>query len=282
MGWVAINPRAFVTNDGEAVTYTSTTFTGSFGNAMFDNAAVGTFAANANAPYTKSDIGHADTSLCFRVVSCGIRIRYSGTALNQGGTIVALRDPTHDSLYQRTITEVQAELQARTLPVARDKWTTLLYAPYAEADFKLEHGTSHIIDLTSSLHNSWFMGFVVQAPDPSVSLPFQLEAYAVIEVQGKNVRGQQVRHTDPVGLAAGIQAATFHQASNASVADRTVAFFKKAEETIVNGVSRVEHIADATENVIGSLTGIGSGLSRGYDVASRSIGLAADFAELAI
>jgi hypothetical protein len=155
--------------------------------------------ANSNSDYAFAQLGEGNTQFNYKVVSCGLKIRYTGTELDRGGQLIGLQDQDHQSMYLRTLASIDGEETSRRFPVNR-KWKRVLYRPL----------DSHDLDFQSAVYTytaaptdvNFYMAFICQAPDPAVSLVFEWEYFSNYEIIGRNVRGLTDSHVDPVGAAA--------------------------------------------------------------------------------
>jgi hypothetical protein len=207
VGFICIDPTHMCFNDVPCVISSKSSYAGT---AMALNDTANINLDLSNAPYLETDIGQSGNNLSYRIVACGLRVRYTGTELDRGGTIHALVDPTHDPMLNRTIANFGAEKQTRRLPVNRS-WSSIIYRPAHQDELLMLEAApaantkSPAITVTSGSF-SWYMGMLI-APANATSLPsFEYEAAVICEYQGRNVRGQKMTHADPVGLSAAIQA----------------------------------------------------------------------------
>jgi len=70
-----------------------------------------------------------------RIVSFGIRLRYTGTELNRSGSIVTVEEPNHISLNGRSVADLLL-LDRTTQQQVDREWHTALYQPTALATEK--------------------------------------------------------------------------------------------------------------------------------------------------
>lgn len=153
--------------------------------------------SNTNSPYaTANYIPATPNSLQTRVVSSGLRIRYIGTELNRGGQIVGLHHPAHQTLSGFNIATMDTFKESGRLPVIRD-WTTLLYRPVDTNDL-------NFVSTFNPAVGQYFMGFCIQAADPSGANPqsFEYEFFSNYETQGAIVQNKKPSHVDPTGHGA--------------------------------------------------------------------------------
>lgn len=87
-----------------------------------------------NGPYTAAQLvrnsGDPESALSGRVVAVGARLVYTGTTLNQSGTVTCLQHPTHGTLTGTTNAQLQGFAQSDIGPFTREP-CTLIMAPAA-------------------------------------------------------------------------------------------------------------------------------------------------------
>lgn len=192
IGWVAMSPDWMIANNFPGV-YTSLA-TGTSAT-WFPFGSAGNYVElYSNSEYVDSNVGTGENQFEYRVVSAELKARYIGTELNRSGQKVALMDSNHQTLFNRTLSSLDAEETSKRFPVDRT-WTRVLYRPVDNDDFEF----SSVLPLPAS--NNHYMGIALQAPS-GVSTPFEFEAYATFEIFGKNIRGMTPSHVDPTGFGA--------------------------------------------------------------------------------
>lgn len=191
-GYILAEPTNMVVNDVDAVacstaasnvTVAANTVAGDPNIALF----------RSNSEYVQAQIGSGAGLVQYRIVAMGIRIRYIGTNLNQGGIINGLHEPDHDTLVGNGISQFDAQTEARRLPVTRN-WATVVFKPVNSVNFNFANATGG-----SSTNTAWYMGFVLQSAVPSQT--YEFEVYAIYELEGRIIRGKTPSHADPVGLS---------------------------------------------------------------------------------
>lgn len=195
IGYVCAAPPMASRADVDSVWYSSSSYAGTTFNT--NTATVGVLSGRTNSDYNDADYG-AGTLLRGRIVSSGLRIRYSATNLNRGGTVLGLITPNHNLLNGITFNVADNyECSARFTPST--KWQTLNYCPVAQDELMYDVfcGAAN-----ASINPFPYMGFIVQSPEPTIPITFQFEFYSVLEVQGINARGLVPSLADPAGFAA--------------------------------------------------------------------------------
>lgn len=240
--WIMATPRVGVVNDVSSVSGSLTTGT----NISWFNTSVGAdrFFATTNSEYTTAQVGTGENQLEYRVVSSGLRIRYTGTELNRGGIVVGIQDPNHNSLQDRLLTSVDAEEVSRRFNVKRD-WITILYSPVNNGDLNF-HST-----LPAGPPELWYLGFAIQAPAGTPST-YEFEFYSCYEAFGKNIRAMTPSPVDAAGFAA------VHSASSLGSALRpTDSPVGKVERTILAATAKHMAVSSShSQDVIGDIADI--------------------------
>lgn len=239
-GFIVVDPTRAMFNDGNAVYYTLSTFAGT----SIADTGTGVSVGNTNAQFSYLQVGPLASQLQFRVVACGVRIRYIGTENNRGGSKTGLSDPTHDTLIGRTVVNFNAEETSKRFAVNRN-WTQVLYRPVITNE--LEYAPQIY---STACPN---MGFIIQGASNTTPLEYEFEVYAIGEYQGRDARGQTSSHYDPTGFAA------VNTVSNTSLALRPNDHPDKTRENmmmqqtnhyIANGISTVSHTAQHISNAV--------------------------------
>lgn len=206
-GFVWCNPMNSLANDHDCVNFTLSDYTGGGGYAGVANGAGTTVygTARSNSEYNAASYGNTPGTAQGRVVSCGLRIRYSGTELNRAGTVVAFSDPTHSTINGMTPAQISLEVQSRRFPVSRE-WTTVLYTPVEADEYQLINVSNALVAANVAAGTlSWYMGF--QVIGAVAGTTFDWEMFTVFEVNGRSVRGMTPTHSDPTGLASAMNVA---------------------------------------------------------------------------
>lgn len=155
-----------------------------------------------NGPYSASQLvrnnGDPESTLSGRIVAVGARLVYTGTTLNQSGTITCLQHPTHGTLTGCTVSQLQGWAQSDIGPFTR-KPCTLVIAP-------------------ASVHEAAYpTGF--EATNSRLCYPFGADNAYHQTYEGNTVwQNFQVVDTVSVGIAApiagimvtGVAGSTFH------------------------------------------------------------------------
>lgn len=160
---------------------------GGYAGVTITSAAAGVTAARNNSPYLATDFGASQGKAQNRVVSWGIRVRYTGTRLNMGGTIIALHEPDHQSLNNFTEANLLAFERAHRFAVTDTAWTQVCYQPIATDEFNY---------LGTGAAGNPYLGLFIKSTSQNT---FEYECYLNYEVIGSNVRGKTPNDVDPQG-----------------------------------------------------------------------------------
>jgi hypothetical protein len=235
VGFISLDPRATAANDQHAIRYTSASYAGT---TIVDGTNPGVSTAVTNAPYASAQI---DPDIVqYRVVGCGLRVRYGGTELNRGGFKIAFVDPTHRSVETRDEASLLSEPQAKKLSVTRN-WTNLLYRPVLNSDISFNSNTTP---------DAPYMAVMLVSPDTSIAELFEWEVYSLLEYQGASVRGQTHTNADPVGFAA--VSAVANQTNGVmqgNSAGHVNQMMKAVHHYLGNGISGVVDVAQTIPKV---------------------------------
>jgi len=193
-GWIVAEPFYAVANNQAAVYFTTAAYTDTSSTAIdYVTPPTGLSSATTNSDYVSTQFGTAADDAVFRVVSAGVRVRYSGTEVNRGGIMVGFHDPNHKPLQGSLFSDVNNQ-EAKVATQVDDKmWTTVLWKPVDtdEMDFQTA--------FPSSVGVSYPMGVVIVAEPTS---NFQFEAYFNYEISGRNVQGKSLSPVDITGFNA--------------------------------------------------------------------------------
>lgn len=191
-GYILAEPTNMVANDIDAVSVsTAASAVTAAQNTVAGDAAIALFRTNSE--YTQAQFGTGAGLLQYRVVAMGIRVRYIGTNLNEGGILIGLHEPDHDTLVGSGITQFDAQVESRRMIVGK-RWTTVLYKPVNSVDANLRPNFA-----LASTNTAWYMGFVIQSAVTAQN--FEFEVYAIHELEGRTLRGKTPSHSDPVGYS---------------------------------------------------------------------------------
>lgn len=187
---------------------------------------------NLNFPYTYADCipTSTDTGAYVegRIISYGVRWRYTGTALNRGGRCFPFVSPNHDNLMGMTPDQIMSFTEVSSYPMV-EKWNTISISAIdaieqnypsvtnlqmtanTEAQYHAAcYPFSAMQRLGSINGNIGGCPLVVVVVAPSLDpMPFEVEIIAHVEYVGRHVQSNiSPSHTDPVAAAHTAEAAS--------------------------------------------------------------------------
>jgi hypothetical protein len=168
-----ISTDAAVAN--EPLAYNAGAYTG----VIIDNG-TGTGVADQHYNGEFASIQLQDGEVNTRLVSTGLRARYTGTNLNMGGVYTGLEEPDHRSLLGKGLSEVRAYDKAFSSPVDRN-WFEVTYQPVTSEEYNFHN---------SSFANASGEHFMVICVTGTPGNTFDLEAWINVEYTGPQARGK--------------------------------------------------------------------------------------------
>jgi hypothetical protein len=228
LGTVFANPF-FAANDKlEFLTGVETCFTGvvAYTNGASTSVAVRTYenqgtpngittSALSRSPYALTDFdtgpsGNPQPTIIgaqVRIVGAGLRVRYTGTKLNEGGTILIAKRQDGESFDNFTYDSISSMMNTQVRQLG-SKWHQVSYTPVQPSDYDYCRngcfGANEDINtlnadavLKASRHH---IGFVLKSAAPSQ--PFEWEYVVHVEFLGKVIDNISRSHSDIVGLSA--------------------------------------------------------------------------------
>jgi len=193
--YVVFDPRESIVNDRDCGYYSLA----GGGAVDIQTQSLAGISANfrSNSDYQTAQIGENSLLADYRVVGSGLRIRYVGTELQRGGTVVGLCEPTHCSLVGQTQTTMLAYDESAIFDATRN-WSNVVYRPFLDDDFDFIGTFPVKANLDSD--TCFFLGFTISGTVSGNSWDF--EAYTVSELNGVNIRGMTYSHADPQAFGA--------------------------------------------------------------------------------
>jgi hypothetical protein len=111
VGYLAVTPT--LCNDTDNYVFTTAAYTGD-GELDTGSGQIGvTSGSMVNAPYSDAQIAVGAPTLQGRLVSCGVKVSYTGTQLNMGGTYYAYTEPVQGALASNGGTLTYVDLATR-------------------------------------------------------------------------------------------------------------------------------------------------------------------------
>jgi hypothetical protein len=183
----------------------------------------------------------------FRVVAAGLRVKYTGNALNAAGIYTCVQHPNHLSLSQLAISEASKMDTYFTVNVTNsltkgDGWVTLTYTPVDVDDFEFQSDPiSNSLWSTDPIRNH-FMGIIIPGAPVGGAL-FEYEAITHYEVVGVNVTGKTPTPADPIGTAVAVN-------SLGPAMQKEINTPTPAKELVKSGVSDLSSMITTTAKTV--------------------------------
>lgn len=187
-GFVAANPLLCVVGGGTGVFFSTNAWT----NSVITLEA-GVTQVGSNSTFAAGQFNTPE-GLSARVVSAGLRVRWTGTELNRGGRIVPIEHPTHGTLVGFNMSEILAMqgVQA-TRPTSDGAWVTALFSG-PKTPQELQYN-SNPAAATAAVLAIAIDGMT------AASSALEWEFWANYELVGTTLSGQTISHHDPVGAS---------------------------------------------------------------------------------
>jgi len=167
----------------------------------------GLIATNSNAPYDNNFFSVKGQA---RVAAATLRVRYVGTELNKGGTILGIQEPNHGSVVGMTTAGMLGYPSGKRVSINQMKngeWFELNYIPADVNDTYFVNSVTGSSVYASVYYNdgvacSWdiypFIGCYIS--NPVASAVFEFEAFGVVEYAGPLVSPKTVTIPDTQGF----------------------------------------------------------------------------------
>jgi hypothetical protein len=244
--------------------------TGAYGLSTITSGVSPGLAATTNnvAPYPLSN-----ASMNVRVVGASIRLKYTGTELNRGGTVTGYAAPQGTTITTSTVDEIRGIQSAVVDSVKRD-FSELTYKPYSENQLDYTNAlaaSGGVLPPKQTLLLMVVSGAVSQAP-------FDYEFHAHYEYQlGGNpttpllpLENATLSRPDSIGLSMVTSAMESSKSSLSSV--EGVKNFISSIMDVENWPSMVSSIFNLSSSLINEGSGIVSGLiTEGSQTAVKAI-----------
>lgn len=204
--------RGSSASDSASIHYSTSTYAGT----TIAVTGTGDASANPNSPFAAADFV---ANAAQRLVSMGIRVRYTGTELNRGGAIYTLEHPEHSTLVGLDIPAARQYNMCHGFPVDKD-WTQVCYLPVIPNELTYAN-SAQIPGIGSGANSAWYIGILIQS---TAANSFEFEWFANYEVIGSTVRSKTPSDTDLTGLSVVTGALRSH---NDGAVDRAVVTHKE-------------------------------------------------------
>jgi len=196
VGYVGICSYGMIQNDKACGLKTNSSFT----NTVYDQNINGSsvLALYSNSPYSNADFGTGSKQ--YRVVGCGLKVRYVGSNFNKSGRMLFLREPNNGNI-QNALTDEQINAYRETVTVKTDnKWHCVTYTPATSTD--LGYIKPDLFPVIFQYIN--LLCFCTGKPGEI----YEFASQAWYEVVGSNLPQLTRSHVDPIGMGAALQSNT--------------------------------------------------------------------------
>lgn len=194
-GFVAASPFTGAINDTNFLCHSDTTYN-VINTFPTDQTSTGVAGINnTQSPFPGNQVGSTQGLVQFRPVAAGLRMRYTGTVLNQSGTVYQAILPGAARLSQTHTSVLGAYQSVRTYAVNRNKWTYVFWVPQIAYDYDY-HGAAVTTDIFSAQNN--VLGLLMVGT--LASAPFEYEYVGYYEYAGPRF-GATASHSDIDGLS---------------------------------------------------------------------------------
>jgi hypothetical protein len=164
----------------------------------------------STSPFTMADFNAGDFLKSFRVVSVGLRIRYTGTQLEKSGRVftIQMHPRKQDAdLIGIGINDLERFGSYKESSFSNNKWHSVIRLIQSPADYmfqSIKNGNCLTYNITKEGTNCSFdqlntMGIFIQA-QPGIS--FEVEASAHFEICGPNLNFRQQVQANPTFVEA--------------------------------------------------------------------------------
>jgi hypothetical protein len=256
-GFVTISPS--LANDIPFGYTTSSTFTGTTASPLTANNVYATGVTRnfmSNIPYTTLQLltgsNNGGNVVSGRIVSCGLRITYTGTTLDQSGVYYVYTSPTHENVLatSNTISSVSSQADVDICGIGRKPCTSRIFSVSPSETAYSMTGTEPVFTNPviytypySTNDNTQNGGFLDGAGLPSVGFTLYVGSpVCVVHATGKPGSSfliEYIQHMEYAGLAT---------AANATVSDAD----QRGFEVVTAAAQRLPAIIQSTQKSPGS------------------------------
>lgn len=186
-GYIVANPWGN-SNDTSIIGHTLATYSGAQIIQSPATVPAGTAAQLATKmPYAGSSfqINGSDPGVQARTVGFGLRIRYIGPVLAEGGQVISLRHPDNETLVGKTTEQVKNYATTSTFRVNR-KWVYVYYRPTRPGEYEYSRDFNMAVGISEV---AWSLGAVITGTTTATGVagpaPFEFEFIQHVEFLGQ-------------------------------------------------------------------------------------------------
>jgi hypothetical protein len=218
-GYISVNAAACFVNDGTVAINVTTDVAYAYDtiSAVIGSSSGGVDATpNTGMPYSGANFDYnpalAATTLKGRLVALGLRVRYIGTKLNEGGRVVAVEPPNRGSVTGYSFDDLAALKQNASVGVFNNDWHEVCFSTQNKSDTQyIQVSTTSgfwftALDNNSNLsrntHSSqWNNTLVIAIKSAENEQPFEWEVVTFIEAVGVPAPNPELGAQDPNGAS---------------------------------------------------------------------------------
>jgi hypothetical protein len=219
-GYVTVNAAACMVNDSVfAVNWTDdSTYTHDYISPVSGTPGTGADASNnTGMPYSATNFNDSavggDTTLKSRLVALGLRVRYVGTKLNEGGRVVAVEPPNRGYLANKKFSDLTALKRNASVSIFNSDWHEVVLSTQHVTDTQyLQVNTGNGVWYTSERVGSslsrvgdsgeyWATSLVIAIESAVAGQPFEWELVTFTEVVGVPAPNPESGSQDPSGAS---------------------------------------------------------------------------------
>lgn len=183
MGFINVEPMGMFSNNNTSLMVSEATYNG---NTVRNSPLTGVDAvANTQAPYDDAGLSNGISA---RLVACGVRIRYRGTELERGGTIVLAREPDGRAINNIPVSTLLDWTPTSRAPCDRS-WHHVNWRPTTKEDFEYQ---------STATVGAFCMAIAIEGANPGNV--FEYEVVSFIEYVGA-VPDISKSHSDITGMS---------------------------------------------------------------------------------
>jgi hypothetical protein len=149
-------------------------------------------------PYTAGQLAN----MVGRTVASGLRVRYVGTELARGGTLIVARLPINSTFQGKSFADLMSTNSIQTIPVTKT-WATVTFVPSGDSDYEYNSNANGIVAADSGLQCR--LGCLVSGSTGGNTFEWEFvvhKEYYSTNPAAQAVPNLSVSHSDTVGMSA--------------------------------------------------------------------------------
>lgn len=239
--YITTSPGLTVTSNFNSVWYSNNSASPPFIDRNTETHPIGV--ATMKSPYTMSDFEYgSENGLSFRLVSLGIRVKYTGTVLNASGTVFMAQTNPRVSMDGYTTDDIKKMQGFKEYPFRSGKWHPLIrhLTQENDKDFIQQTANSFVYseNNTASLEGQNYLSLIaIGTPASTV----EWEVVAHFEICGPLLEDRAVGHVDSKGTETIVNSFAKKRDKDSTTPDHTMDDnkFTKFINTVVSGAEKL-------------------------------------------